>query len=81
MNCTENDLVINSRKGLEILNETICKLLKLYPNDLTNAEIAHKLRLESNHENAQHDYLTYGLLGNLMEKGLIKKIKLLTRQS
>ncbi|MDR2110542.1 MAG: hypothetical protein LBP32_04470 [Spirochaetaceae bacterium] len=71
----ENDIIINSRQGLKILYECVLELLKLYPNGLKNSEIAQKLELKSSHENAQHDYLTYSLLGNLMEDRLIKKIK------
>jgi hypothetical protein len=72
----ENDIVINSHQGLKILYECILELLKLYPNGLTNSEIAEKLKLKSSHKNAQYDYLTYSLLGNLMKEELIKKIKL-----
>ena len=72
---TLNDLQINSRSAIEILYKTILELLRMYPNGLTNSEIAQKLELKSSHENAQHDYLTYSLLGNMMKDGLIKKMK------
>jgi predicted transcriptional regulator with HTH domain len=73
---TLDDLQINSRSAIEILYKTILELLKMYPNGLTNSEIARKLELESSHENAQHDYLSYSLLGNMMKGGLIKKMKI-----
>jgi len=72
---TLNDLQINSGSALKILYETIKELLILYPNGLTNSEIAQKLELKSSHDNAQHDYLTYSLLGNMMKDGQVKKIK------
>jgi len=72
---TLSDLQINSCSALKILYETIEELLKMYPNGLTNSEIAHNLELGSSHENAQHDYLTYSLLGNMMKVGKIKKTR------
>ena len=72
---TLNDLQINSRSAIEILYKTILELLRMYPNGLTNSEIAQKLELKSSHENAQYNYLTYSLLGNMIKDGLIKKIK------
>ena len=72
---TLNDLQINSCSALKILYETIKELLILYPNGLTNSEIAQKLELKSSHDKAQHYYLTYSLLGNMMKDGLVKKIK------
>jgi len=72
---TLNDLHDNSRSTLKKLYENIKELLKMYPNGLTNFEIANKLGLESSHENAQRNYLTYSLLGNMMEDGIIKKTR------
>lgn len=72
---TLTDLQINSCSALKMLYETIEELLKMYPDGLTNSEIAYKLELGSSHNNAQHDYLTYSLLGNMMKAGKVKKIK------
>jgi len=72
---TLNDLHDNSCSALKELYENIKELVKMYPDGLTNSEIAYKLGLESSHENAQHNYLTYSLLGNMMKDDLIKKTK------
>ena len=73
---TLSNLQTISYSALKILYETIEELLKMYPDGLTNSEIAHNLELGSSHENAQHDYLTYSLLGNMMKVGKVKKTKI-----
>ena len=64
-----------AKKGNCLIEESIIDLLKKYPEGLSNSEIAHELELESSHEGSQINYLTYSVLGNLMSKGLVSKVK------
>ena len=64
-------LACEARKKME---EAIIALLGNH-NGLKNSEIAEKLDLRSSHEGGQKNYLTYSILGILMEKGIVKKIK------
>jgi hypothetical protein len=65
------DLACDARKRLE---EAIMALLSGH-DGLTNSEIAEDLDLHSSHEGGQKDYLTYSILGILMEKGKVEKIR------
>lgn len=69
------DLYEESQKGLTLIERAIEKLLMIESEGLSNSEIAHSLGLESNHQGKQINYLTYSVLGIMMEKGFVKKIK------
>lgn len=69
------DLYKKAQRGLELIENSIKDLLSYKIEGLSNSEIARALGLESSHENKQKDYLTYSVIGNLMEKGIIKKVK------
>jgi hypothetical protein len=60
--------------ALKQMEEAILALLGKYEG-LTNSEIAEKLNLHSSHEGGQKDYLTYSVLGILMDKKKVEKIK------
>lgn len=64
-----------AEKGNSLIEESILNLLKLYPDGLSNSEIASNLNLKSSHEGSQTNYLTYSVLGNLMSKNMISKRK------
>jgi hypothetical protein len=59
--------------ALNMLYNSIIELLKSHESGLSNSEITHSLGLESSQNGKQKDYLAYGLLGNLMNAGKIKK--------
>ena len=65
-----------SKQGLELLKNAITGFLKLQSNGATNAEIADALKLRSHHEGKQKDYLTYSVLGLLIEEGRISYQKI-----
>ena len=60
--------------ALKKMEEAILALLSNH-NGLTNSEIAEKLELRCSHEGGQKNYLTYSVLGNLMKKGKVEKIR------
>lgn len=60
--------------ALKEMEEAVLALLGNY-NGLTNSEIAEKLELRCSHEGGQKNYLTYSVLGILMEKGKVEKIR------
>ena len=64
-------LACDARKKME---EAVIALLSNY-DGLTNTEIAEELNLHSSHEGRQKDYLTYSILGILMENGKVEKIR------
>lgn len=61
--------------GIKKLEHSITRLLSDHTDGLTNAEIAEMLGLCSSHNGQQKNYLTYSILGNMMEAGIVKKIK------
>ncbi len=72
---TVNELRKIAMSGKEQIENAILELLKLYPSGLSNQDFVDKLGLASSHEGRQKNYLTYSILGNLMEEGLIYKDK------
>jgi hypothetical protein len=69
-----NKLYEQSKKALDILYDSIIKLLEDNPNGLTNNDITIALGLRSSQNGKQKDYLAYSLLGNLMSEGKVIKI-------
>jgi len=66
--------------GLGFVKDSIEELLKMNPDGLINAEIAHNLGLKSDHGGKQQDYLTYSALGILMNEGRIVTLKVGSRR-
>ena len=64
-------LACDARKKIE---EAVIALLSNH-DGLTNSEIAEHLDLHSSHEGGQKNYLTYSILGILMENGKVEKIR------
>lgn len=68
-----DDLGIRSRKALEELEMCIEQLLQDSPEGLRNSDIAGVLGLRSSMNGSQKDYLTYSVLGLLMQQGRVVK--------
>ena len=59
--------------ALNIIKDEIVAMAEINPNGITNADVANKLGLQSSHNGAQINQLSYGLLGLLMiEERIIK---------
>lgn len=64
-----------AKLGLRFVKEAIWEFLKANPKGIKNAEFARYLGLQSNNAGKQKDYLTYSILGLLMQENKIKKNK------
>ena len=59
--------------GLNLLKEAVIELAKSNTDGVTNAECAKVLGLQSNYGGGSQDYLSYSLLGLLLEEGQLKR--------
>lgn len=64
-----------AKLGLQFIKEAILEFLQVNPKGIKNAEFARYLGLQSNNAGKQKDYLTYSILGLLMQENRIKKNK------
>ena len=72
----------SAQSGLRQIEDAILRLLDANPQGLRNSEIAELLELRSDFEGRQKDYLTYSVLGGLLESGRVdwdQRTKLFTR--
>jgi hypothetical protein len=60
-----------AQAGLKQIQEAIVALLRREPDGLRNAEIAEALNLRSDFRGRQKDYLTYSVLGGLIDQGRV----------
>ena len=68
--------------GLRLIEDAILELLSRNPQGLRNSEIARSLDLRSDFRGRQRDYLTYSVLGGLLDRHQIswdRETKLFTR--
>jgi hypothetical protein len=63
----------NAQKGLLFMKESILALLKNHPEGLNNSEIAKKLDISSDYQGGNKDYLSWSLLGLLLNEKKIKR--------
>lgn len=59
--------------GLDLMKEAIVELAKANGSGVTNADCAKALGLQSNYGGGAKDYLSYSLLGLLLEEGRLKR--------
>ena len=59
--------------GLELLNSSILEFMLVNPDGVTNADVAKYLGLQSHYRGGSKDYLSFSLLGNLMNDGQVKR--------
>lgn len=60
-----------AQEGLRHIESAILMLLDSYPDGLRNSQIADLLGLRSSIRGRQRNYLTYSVLGGLMDQGKI----------
>lgn len=63
--------VARAAEGLQLLEDAILATLSAHPSGLYNSELARILGLESSHGGRHDNYLTYSVLGGLMERKLV----------
>lgn len=71
---TDKEIRALACEAQEKMEKAVIALLSNH-DGLRNSEIAEDLNLHSSHNGRQKDYLTYSILGILMEKGMVEKIK------
>ncbi|WP_217353701.1 GIY-YIG nuclease family protein [Ruegeria arenilitoris] len=59
--------------GLDLLKEAVVELAKANVGGITNADCAKALGLQSNYGGGAKDYLSYSLLGLLIEEGRLQR--------
>ena len=59
--------------GVAMLKDAIQELLIHHPEGLRNVDVAEKLDLRSGQKGSQKDYLSWSLLGLMVEEGRIVK--------
>jgi hypothetical protein len=59
--------------GLDLLKEAVVELAKANSDGVTNADCAKALGLQSNYGGGAKDYLSYSILGLLLEEGRLKR--------
>ena len=62
-----------AQEGLRQIEEAIIRLLTVNPQGLRNVDIADSLGLRSSSRGNQRNYLTYSVLGNLIDEGKVVK--------
>lgn len=60
-----------AQKGLELIEEAIIRLLEHNPQGLRNVEITDALGLRSDFQGGHRNYLTYSVLGILLDIGKV----------
>jgi hypothetical protein len=61
-----------AQSGLVILKEAIFELLAAHPEGLRNVDVADSLGLKSDFEGEQRGYLSWSILGLLVNEGRIR---------
>jgi hypothetical protein len=59
--------------GLSLLLDAVLELAKANPKGVTNAEVCHSLGLHSNYGGGSKDYLSWSLIGLLMQDGQLRR--------
>jgi uncharacterized protein len=67
MNSTEK-----AQAGLNLIKDAIVSYLRDHPNGATNAEIVRELNLESDFEGENHNYLSWSVIGLLVNEGKVR---------
>ena len=58
--------------GLKQLKQAIVEYIATHPDGVTNAQVATDLQLESDFEGKHQNYLSWSILGLLVNEGLIR---------
>lgn len=69
------DALKKAEIGLELLKEAIVDKLGEHPEGLRNVEIAEGLDIHSDYRGEQQDYLSWSLLGMLMDDGRVERVE------
>jgi len=62
-----------AKSGLNLLKQAILELLEQNTDGLSNAKIAQMLDIKSDYQGVQKDYLSWSILGLLLNEGKIRR--------
>ena len=62
-----------AQKGLSLIKDAIIDLLRRYPKGLNNSQIAEELKIKSNYGSGHQDYLSWSILGELLNDKIITR--------
>ena len=65
-----------SQQAVALLKEAIIETITLYPSGIGNSDIARKLQIESDFEGRQKNYLSWSIIGLLVNEGRLKYSKI-----
>lgn len=69
-----------SQKALTLLKEAIVEIIKDNPEGVGNNDIARALKIESDFEGNQKNYLSWSVIGILVNEGVLRYKKYGTRK-
>jgi hypothetical protein len=69
-----------SKQAVALLKEAILETLALHPKGIGNSDLARMLDLESDFEGSQKNYLSWSVLGLLVNEGKVKYKKVGARK-
>jgi len=72
MNTNSLKVAEKAKAGVNMIKEAILEYLREHPNGVSNAEIVRDLKLESDFEGENHNYLSWSVIGLLVNEGKIR---------
>ena len=69
-----------SKQAVSLLKEAVLETIKQNHNGIGNNDIARQLKLESDFEGSQKNYLSWSLIGLLVNEGKVKYKKVGARK-
>lgn len=69
-----------SIQAVSLLKEAILETIKQHPNGIGNSDLARLLKLESDFEGSQKNYLSWSVIGLLVNEGKVKYKKVGVRK-
>ncbi len=67
---------VKAQKGLLLLKEAVLEIVEQYPDGIGNSDIARILCIESDYQERSINYLSYSILGLLVNEGKIDDKKI-----
>tara|TARA_B100000315_G_C14458069_1_gene532389 strand:- start:166 stop:402 length:237 start_codon:yes stop_codon:yes gene_type:complete len=63
-----------AQEGLNLLKESILKTIENNPGGVSNIDVARELDIESDYQGAQKNYLSWSILGLLLNEEKVKRV-------
>lgn len=69
-----------SKQAVALLKEAVLETIKHHPDGIGNSDLARQLKLESDYEGSQKNYLSWSIVGLLVNEGKLKYKKVGSRK-